>query len=209
MKKLFACLMLLGMLESCQQDFTLTTPPPPPVPCENTIANYTIQLDFSKTTYKACPVINLQNSAATPPTATAYNFLRQNSYGDFDFTNNPSPGTSYFCQITSKNLQPSETPTNPCIMGIASTTKALWGSAGSYTQQVQGYLNHGTGFYVDYIDACQGCYQDYNGNATGTVKYAQPYYISATMIPSFQSQAGAIVKARMFDQLYQISKNCH
>lgn len=208
MKKIFYCIISFWILifESCQRDFTLTTPPPPPVACDNSnLTNYTIQMNFAGTDYSACPLAT--NGGIQPPMVTAYNYLHQPSYGNPDPSANSSPGNSFLCSIITKNLQPSENPTNACILGVSGSIQSYW-STSSVTQQVQGFFDHGTGVMIDYYDVCVPCFYDGTGANNNVIK-ALPHFISAATIPKHMDQQGQTLwTAIMFNDTYYLCKNC-
>lgn len=82
---------------------------PPPPPCDNQVASFTLALDFSGTSY-LCTSGSF--GSFTPPNASGFNYLTTASANGT--IGSLSNSFSYLCQITCKNDQPSEYPNNPC-----------------------------------------------------------------------------------------------
>lgn len=142
--------------------------PPSSNNCDNQVTPLTLGLNFAGT-YYICT--SGPFGAATPPNASFYNYVHAvSANGTIGSLSNIN---SYLCQITVKNDQPSERPSNPCTNpGMLSYT---WNTAGT-TLAIQDYKNHNSDITVDYYDICQIC--------SSTIPEARPYFVGVATVPA-------------------------
>ena len=135
-----------------------------PVTCDNQTAAFSLQLNWAGATYNCT---SGTYGTAQPPNASFINYTTTAST-----TTLQDNTTTYFCQISVKNDQPSENPSNPCtIPGALSYT---WNTAGG-ALSIQSYKNHNSDITVDYYDICGPC-------SNGIVE-ARPYFIGVATVP--------------------------
>jgi hypothetical protein len=144
----------------------------PPVTCDNQTASFSLQLNWAGAYYNCT-----RGTFGTmqPPYATYTNYTATAST-----TTLQDNMDTYFCQISVKNDQPSENPSNACTnAGLLSYT---WNSPGG-ALSIQSYKNHNTDITVDYYDECGPC--------SDAIVEARPYFIGVATIP--QGVSGAVI----------------
>jgi hypothetical protein len=147
-------------------------PSPTTPPCDNTVANCVLQLDWYGTSY-LCTIGSF--GITTPPNATAFNYLGTASVnGTIGSLSSPS---SYLCQIISKNDEPAANPYAACTN--PGTMTSTWAVAGA-SQNIKIYKNANTDITVDYYDVCGSC--------NGAISQGRPYFSGKIVLPP-----GAIV----------------
>jgi hypothetical protein len=133
----------------------------PPTSCDNQTAPFYLQLNWAGATYNCT---NGTFGTAQPPNASFVNYISTAST-----TTLQDNMTTYFCQISVKNDQPSENPSNPC--SNAGTLSYTWSTAGG-SLPIQSYKNHNSDLTVDYYDVCGPC--------SNAIVEARPYFVGGS-----------------------------
>ncbi len=108
MKKILSAFAIICMLlmNGCT---VIDNQPPSSQNCDNQVTPFTLALDFSGA-YYICTSGTF--GVSTPPNASFNNYI--NAVSANGTTGSLYNSQSYLCQITCKNDQPSEIPSNPC-----------------------------------------------------------------------------------------------
>lgn len=190
MKKIlkFVSIILIIILTSCGNPLNDNNTNPP---CDNTVSNITISLDFTGSSY-LCASGNYGSTYQRPPMATHYNYLyQQSASGAVGSLNN---SIDYLCQMTVKNDGPANSPSNPCSK--AQTMSFTW-AIPSQTQVIRTFTKNNTDITVDYYDICDVCNIGGHWNA-------RPYFAGVVTVPPGATYASIA----MFTQTPYTSSNC-
>jgi hypothetical protein len=159
---------IICIIFQCSCTVIQDAPPAPTAPpCDNTVSNFTLGLDFAGTSYLCTYGIF---GTHTPPKASAFYYATAPSA---DATIGSLSGSlSYLCQMTVKNDQPSENPNLPCTN--PGTMSFVWSTAG-FTQNIKTYTNANSDITVDYYDVCDLC--------SATITKGRPYFAGVITVP--------------------------
>lgn len=165
-KMLFSLIFCIILQCSC----TVITPDPTATapPCDNTVSDCNLTLDWSGTSYLC--TASPYGTAPKPPLATGFNYLGAVSANAA--IGSLSSSYSYLCQIISKNNEPAANPNLPCSNPGSMTF--TWAIAGG-SQNIKVYKNANTDITVDYYDVCGIC--------NDVISQGRPYFSGKIIVP--------------------------